>query len=42
MVPGSAFGAPGFMRITYACSEAQIRKGIERTADALKRVTRAG
>ena len=41
LVPGSAFGAPGFMRITYACSENDIQKGISRIADALERVVLA-
>lgn len=29
VVPGSAFGAEGHVRISYACSEETIRKGIE-------------
>ena len=30
MVPGEAFGAPGFARISYAVSEDRIREGFER------------
>lgn len=30
MVPGSAFLAPGFVRMSYACSEEDIREGIAR------------
>lgn len=30
LVPGEAFGAPGFVRLSYATSEANIRKGMER------------
>jgi aspartate aminotransferase len=33
-VPGSAFGTPGYARISYANSEERIREGIERLADA--------
>ena len=29
-VPGSAFGAPGYARISYAASEARLREGIDR------------
>lgn len=38
VVPGSAFGAPGYARLTYACDEATIRGGVERIADALAAV----
>lgn len=38
VVPGSAFGAPGYVRLTYACDESTIRRGIERIADALSAV----
>lgn len=30
VVPGEAFGAPGYMRLSYATSEENIRKGLER------------
>ena len=33
-VPGSAFGAPGFARISYAASAERLEEGIERLADA--------
>jgi aspartate aminotransferase len=29
-VPGSAFGAPGFIRISYATSDAVLAKGLDR------------
>ncbi|MFC4988039.1 MULTISPECIES: pyridoxal phosphate-dependent aminotransferase [Saliphagus] len=32
-VPGSAFGTPGYARISYAASEDRLREGIERLAD---------
>ncbi len=35
LVPGSAFGAPGFMRLSYATSDALISAGLERLRDAL-------
>lgn len=34
-VPGSAFYAPGFIRLSYATSMANIEKGLARIADAL-------
>ncbi len=34
-VPGSAFLAPGYLRMSYAASEAQIREGLTRLARAL-------
>lgn len=30
MVPGEAFGSPGYLRMSYATSQAQIEKGLER------------
>ncbi|WP_247731384.1 pyridoxal phosphate-dependent aminotransferase [Halovivax limisalsi] len=33
-VPGSAFGAPGYARLSYAASEERLREGIERLDDA--------
>jgi len=30
VVPGEAFGAPGFFRLSYAVSDAQLREGISR------------
>jgi aspartate aminotransferase len=35
VVPGSGFGAPGFVRLSYACSMANIRDGLGRLAAAL-------
>ena len=35
VVPGSGFGAPGFVRLSYACSMANIRDGVGRLAKAL-------
>lgn len=36
IVPGSAFGAPGFSRLSYAVSDEDITKGISRMATGLK------
>jgi aspartate aminotransferase len=35
VVPGSGFGAPGFVRLSYATSMANIKDGLERLANAL-------
>ncbi|MEO8701896.1 MAG: pyridoxal phosphate-dependent aminotransferase [Kofleriaceae bacterium] len=35
VVPGSGFGAPGFVRLSYACSMANIKDGVGRLANAL-------
>jgi aspartate aminotransferase len=35
VVPGSAFYAPGFVRLSYATSQANIEKGVARIAEAL-------
>ncbi len=32
MVPGSAFGAPGYARLSYAASEERLREAVERLA----------
>ncbi|MFB6138557.1 MAG: pyridoxal phosphate-dependent aminotransferase [Halobacteriaceae archaeon] len=32
-VPGSAFGAPGYARISYAASRERLREGVERLVD---------
>jgi aspartate aminotransferase len=34
-VPGVAFGAPGSIRLSFACSEAEIAKAMERMQRAL-------
>lgn len=36
-VPGSGFGAPGYVRFSYATSEARIKLGIERIREAVQR-----
>jgi len=36
VVPGSAFGAPGYVRLSYAASQKQITEGVLRIADAVK------
>ena len=35
VVPGSGFGAPGFVRLSYATSMENIRDGVGRLAKAL-------
>ena len=35
VVPGSGFGAPGFVRLAYACSMQNIEAGLDRLAKAL-------
>ena len=35
VVPGTGFGAPGHVRLSYACSMANIESGLARLADAL-------
>jgi len=35
VVPGSAFFAPGFIRLSYATSQANIDKALDRIATAL-------
>ena len=35
VVPGSGFGAPGFVRLSYACSMQNIQDGVGRLAQAL-------
>jgi aspartate aminotransferase len=35
-VPGSAFGAPGYMRLSFAISMEQIDKGVDRIAEMAK------
>ncbi|WP_323676676.1 pyridoxal phosphate-dependent aminotransferase [Halorubellus sp. PRR65] len=32
-VPGSAFGTPGYARLSYAASEERLKEGVERLAD---------
>jgi aspartate aminotransferase len=35
VVPGEAFGAPGYLRLSYACSLDQIKEGTRRMREAL-------
>jgi len=35
LIPGSAFGAPGFVRLSIATSERDLHSGLERIADVL-------
>lgn len=35
MVPGEAFGTPGYMRLSYATSDADIEEGVGRIAALL-------
>jgi aspartate aminotransferase len=35
IVPGSGFGAPGFARLSYACSMEDIKRGVQRISDTL-------
>jgi aspartate aminotransferase len=35
VVPGSAFGAPGYVRISFACSRDELKEAIERIRKAL-------
>ena len=37
LVPGESFGAPGYLRLSYAVGEADIERGIERIAALLAR-----
>lgn len=36
LVPGESFGAPGFLRLSYATSDADIETGVSRIADLLQ------
>jgi aspartate aminotransferase len=38
VVPGTAFGAPGYVRLSYAASQAQIREGVARIAASVARL----
>lgn len=39
IVPGTGFGAPGFARLSYACSMDDIRSGLGRIKEALSALT---
>lgn len=38
VVPGEAFGAPGYLRVSFAVSVERIREGVARIATALERI----
>jgi aspartate aminotransferase len=38
VVPGTAFGSPGFLRISYAASNDMIREGLDRIAQAVSKL----
>ena len=39
VVPGEAFGAPGFARLSYAVGEEKIREGVRRMAEFVASLT---
>ncbi len=39
VVPGTAFGAPGFVRISYAASNETIREGLSRIGEAVSQLS---
>ncbi|GAC1542498.1 MAG: hypothetical protein NVS3B10_31190 [Polyangiales bacterium] len=39
-VPGAPFGAPGYIRFSYATSEENIVKGLKAAGDAVRRLKR--
>ncbi len=39
VVPGSGFGAPGHVRLSYACSMQEIREGLARITQAVARLS---
>ena len=39
VVDGASFGAPGYVRLSYACSESDIKKAMKRISDASARLT---
>lgn len=38
LVPGSAFGAPGYLRMSYAASESQLKEGLGRIRQAVEKL----
>ena len=36
VVPGSAFGQPGYLRLSFATSDEQIRAGVDRMSRGLQ------
>ncbi len=39
VVPGTAFGAPGFLRISYAAASEMIREGLRRIEEAVRKLS---
>ncbi len=39
VVPGEAFGTPGYLRLSYATSDANITEGVQRMAALLGEAT---
>ena len=39
LVPGSAFGAPGYVRLSYATANAQIEEGLRRMQEAVAKLS---
>ena len=42
VVPGAAFGAPGYLRISFCADKSAIVEGVRRIASALKNLPRTG
>jgi aspartate aminotransferase len=40
LVPGDAFGAPGYLRFSYTCDEATITAGLTRLGEGLAKLTK--
>jgi aspartate/methionine/tyrosine aminotransferase len=38
VVPGDSFGAPGFIRLSYALSDADLERGVTRMLDMFGRL----
>ena len=38
MVPGEAFGAPGYLRLSYAASEEELKEALARVKEAVKKL----
>ena len=39
VVPGTAFGSPGFVRMSYAASNDMIREGLNRIGEAVSKLS---
>jgi aspartate aminotransferase len=39
LVPGEAFGAPNYIRISYATSDEKLKEAIRRIAEALSKLS---